>query len=314
MTTSVCMGTYNGEKYIGEQMMSILNQTKRAEEVIFCDDNSIDGTVGIIRQFIEKNGLGSSWKLYCNDERKGYPDNYYHAMDLCSGDVVFLADQDDVWDEKKLERMCGILEKNVEMKAICCKLGLIDAEGKDIHAFIRPSHNKETGQLRKVNIEDVFYKCEWPGMVMAYRNEWYCQWRDNVQRNGSTIPHDFLISARAAEEAGFWQLDEELAYHRRHDRNAGGEEHHIAKLLSKSRKLMEIRNYLQILSAFDQEEIMQTKEGRLALMKKQNSMRDRYETLQSGSIVRVLINAWKYRGSVRPATVLCDVMIVKRRI
>lgn len=314
MTTSVCMGTYNGEKYIEEQMRSILNQTQRAEEVIFCDDNSADGTVGIIRQFIEENGLEGSWKLYCNDERKGYPDNYYYAMNLCSGDVVFLADQDDVWDETKLERMCGILEKNAEMKAICCKFGLIDAEGKEVHAVLRPSHNKATGRLRKVNIEDVFYKCEWPGMVMAYRNEWYHQWSDGLQKSSLAIPHDFLISARAAEESGFWQLDEELAYHRRHDRNTGGEEHRIGKLLNKPRKLAEIMNYLQILAAFDQGKILHTTEGRQALAKKQKSMQDRYEALQSGSIIRVLANARKHRRSVRPATVLCDVMIVNKRI
>ena len=63
MTVSVCMGIYNGEKYIEEQLDSILRQTRRAEEVILCDDCSTDRTVEIVRLFIEKHGLGESWRL-----------------------------------------------------------------------------------------------------------------------------------------------------------------------------------------------------------------------------------------------------------
>lgn len=102
MTVSVCMGIYNGEKYIEEQLDSILRQTRRAEEVILCDDCSTDRTVEIVRLFIEKHGLGESWRLCCNKENRGYPGNFYYAMSLCAGDVVFLADQDDIWAETKL--------------------------------------------------------------------------------------------------------------------------------------------------------------------------------------------------------------------
>ena len=147
MTVSVCMGIYNGEKYIEEQLDSILRQTRRAEEVILCDDCSTDRTVEIVRLFIERNGLQESWRLYCNGENRGYPGNFYYVMGLCTGDVVFLADQDDVWAATKLERMCMVLEGHPEADVLACKFGLMDGAGERIHAVMAPSHSLGTGRL-----------------------------------------------------------------------------------------------------------------------------------------------------------------------
>lgn len=69
MTISVCMGTYNGENYIEQQLKSLLNQTREPDEVIICDDNSDDKTAEIIRRFIDVNHLQDSWKLYCNNQK-----------------------------------------------------------------------------------------------------------------------------------------------------------------------------------------------------------------------------------------------------
>lgn len=232
MTVSVCMGTYNGETYIEQQLNTILRQTKAPEEVILCDDGSTDNTVSIIERFIRKNGLDGKWKLYRNKINKGYPSNFYYACSLCNEEIVFLADQDDIWKNDKIEKMCRVMEKNPGAKSVCCKFNLMDEKEQEIHSIMAPTHAHETGEVRNVPVEEIFYKCQWPGMVMAYRRDWYESWtKGNYQ-----IPHDFLIAARAAEEGGFFQLDETLAYHRRHDHNTGGEEHHIRKLLNRDRK------------------------------------------------------------------------------
>lgn len=320
MTTSVCMGTYNGENYIEEQLYSILHQTKVPDEVIICDDCSNDGTVAVIEKFIAENHLENSWRLYQNQENKGYPANFYYAMSLCTMDVVFLSDQDDVWDVKKLERMCAVLDNQPKIKAVCCKFGLIDAQGQNIQTIMAPTRNKGTGNLRTVTIEDVFYKCEWPGMVVAYRNGWYRSWREKRKQDmgmeadafTTKIPHDFLICARAAEENGFLQMDEELAYHRRHDNNAGGEEHRLRKLLNKQRKLKEIEDYLRILGAFRNEVVLNTPEGENALTEKYQAMRGRCEALQSGKLMNVIKMVLHNKKQVRIATVICDILIVKQ--
>ena len=309
MTVSVCMGTYNGETYIEQQLNTILQQTKAPEEVILCDDGSTDNTVSIIERFIQKNGLDGKWKLYRNKINKGYPSNFYYACSLCNEEIVFLADQDDIWKSDKIEKMCRVMEENPGAKSVCCKFNLMDEKEQEIHSIMAPTHAHETGEVRNVPVEEIFYKCQWPGMVMAYRRDWYESWtKGNYQ-----IPHDFLIAARAAEEGGFFQLDETLAYHRRHDHNTGGEEHHIRKLLNRDRKLKEIRDYLQILQQFLKEEVLTTQTAKLLLNRKTTVMQQREAALQSGRISAVIKNAWKNRKYVRLATAVCDVIIVKQR-
>ena len=309
MTVSVCMGTYNGETYIEQQLNTILRQTKAPEEVILCDDGSTDNTVSIVERFIRKNGLDGKWKLYRNKINKGYPSNFYYACSLCNEEIVFLADQDDIWKNDKIEKMCRVMEKNPGAKSVCCKFNLMDEKEQEIHSIMAPTHAHETGEVRNVPVEEIFYKCQWPGMVMAYRRDWYESWtKGNYQ-----IPHDFLIAARAAEEGGFFQLDETLAYHRRHDHNTGGEEHHIRKLLNRDRKLKEIRDYLQILQQFLKEEVLATHTAKLLLNRKTTVMQQREAALQSGRISAVIKNAWKNRKYVRLATAVCDVIIVKQR-
>ncbi len=311
MTISVCMGIYNGEKYIEEQLTSILKQTKKADEVILCDDCSKDSTVELVRQFIEKNGLQDSWKLYCNQENKGYPGNFYYAMGLCTMDVVFLADQDDIWAASKLERMCNVFEQCPEANLVACKFGLIDSADEKIHALMSPSHSFGTGKVRQVRLFDIFYKYEWPGMVLGYRNTWYGEWeRKHEGHENLQIPHDIFLCALAAEEDAFLQLDEELAYHRRHEDNTAAEEHRIGKLLQKERKLWEIEKYLEMLGEFQKCQVLQTETGREILQEKIHAMQGRYEALQSGKVTQVLLRAFQYRRQVRFATVVCDLLIV----
>lgn len=308
MTISVCMGTYNGGKYIEKQLYSILHQSHKPDEVIICDDGSKDDTVAVVRTFIEHNQLQDKWKVYVNDLNKGYPDNYYYAMSLCSGEIVFLADQDDIWNERKLERMSSVLSEQKNVQVLACKFGLIDAEGENIHSVMAPTHNRGTGGLRKVSVHDVFYKYEWPGMVMAYRREWYRKWFCSYYK----IPHDLLISAKAAEEGLFFQLDEELACHRRHDNNVAKEEHRIRKLLNKNRKLEEIENFIGYLDEFAEKKVLQTTEGHKILEQKQKAMHARYDALWSGKISKVIKSAREYKENVRMATVICDVLICKQ--
>lgn len=307
MKISICMGIYNGENFIEEQLHSLLNQTHPADEVILCDDGSEDNTVSVIQRFIAKNQLEDSWYLYCNEQNKGYPGNFYYAMSLCTGDIVFLADQDDVWVETKVEKMTAILEDNPKASVAACKFQLMDGEGKDIKTIMQPSRSVQSGKLKKVSIHDIFYRYEWPGMVLAYRNEWYRNWNKTI----GEIPHDIFLCAKAAEEGAFLQLDETLAWHRRHQNNTAAEEHRIRKLLNKGRKLWEIEKYLQMLEQFEKCEVFQTEEGRRTLREKLKAMRSRYAALKSGKIMQVLKSAAANRGNVRIATVVCDVLIAK---
>lgn len=96
---SVAMATYNGEKYLREQLESIYSQTRIPDEVVVSDDHSQDGTVAILEEYKQTKGL----KYVVNAEGLGVNKNFENAVRLCTGDYICISDQDDVWFPQKIE-------------------------------------------------------------------------------------------------------------------------------------------------------------------------------------------------------------------
>lgn len=312
MTVSICMCTYQGERFVEKQLLSLYEQTVKPDEVIICDDGSADRTTGIIREFIEKRDLKDRWHLICNPSRLGFLGNFYHACGLCTGDVVFFADQDDLWHPEKIEKTLEVFHAKPQAKVVCCKFGLIDESDRKISSVAAPVRSGESASITALGIGNVFRKCEWPAMVLAFKRDWYLTWRKLTE--GSEIPHDYLFCAKAAEEEGFFQLDLELAGHRLHGGNVAKEEHKTSKLLKKGRKLEEIDEYLRFLHAFKREEVLSTDKGRRALERKLEIMSARRDALISGKLHKVITNRMKYGSEIRMATFICDVLIVKQKV
>jgi glycosyltransferase involved in cell wall biosynthesis len=99
---SVVLCTYNGEKFLREQLESILNQTYRTLEIIIVDDHSTDGTYPILQEYAAKE---SRIRLYQNEHNLGYAENFNKGCQLASADIVAISDQDDIWHPEKIERM-----------------------------------------------------------------------------------------------------------------------------------------------------------------------------------------------------------------
>lgn len=97
---SVIMCTYNGEKYLKEQLDSIVNQTYPIHELLIKDDCSTDGTVNIIKEYAEKYPC---IRLVENKGREGVNRNFFSAMHLSTGEYIAISDQDDIWELDKLE-------------------------------------------------------------------------------------------------------------------------------------------------------------------------------------------------------------------
>lgn len=93
---SICITTYNGEKFILEQLNSILEQIDEKDEIIITDDDSLDRT----REIIEELGDPRIY-FYSNQTRLGYTKNFEKALKKSSGDIIFLCDQDDIWTPNK---------------------------------------------------------------------------------------------------------------------------------------------------------------------------------------------------------------------
>lgn len=124
MKISIAMATYNGAKYIQEQLESFAKQTILPDEVVITDDGSNDETLSIINEF--KKSAPFDVKVYRNDKNLGYTQNFNKAMQLCSGELIFLSDQDDVWLPNKLEYVKELVAKHDEKD-----LFMIDAELAD---------------------------------------------------------------------------------------------------------------------------------------------------------------------------------------
>jgi len=101
---SIALATFNAKKYIVKQLESVVYQTRRPDEIVIADDASTDGTCDLIALFSESH-KDISFKIICNSTRVGPTFNFERAMLVCTGDIVFLCDQDDVWDEQKIEIM-----------------------------------------------------------------------------------------------------------------------------------------------------------------------------------------------------------------
>lgn len=114
MLTSVVIATYNGEKFIRQQIDSILTQLDDNDEIVISDNNSTDETVNIIQSYGDER-----IKLYIHLE-KGVITNFENALKHASGDLIFLADQDDIWLENKVTVMKKYLEEYDLVMSDCC--------------------------------------------------------------------------------------------------------------------------------------------------------------------------------------------------
>lgn len=113
---SVVMCTYNGAKYIREQLDSIVNQTYPIFEIIIQDDCSTDETVEIVREYAERY---HAIKLFVNEKQKGVTLNFITALKRADGDLIAISDQDDIWDLKKIEKQVSYLEKCDALLCFC---------------------------------------------------------------------------------------------------------------------------------------------------------------------------------------------------
>lgn len=103
MKISVVIATFNGERFLEEQLRSLLNQRRVPDEIVISDDCSEDNTVNLVREISCSTEIPI--RIHVNDRRKGFRSNFEEGLKMSSGDIVLLCDQDDVWDPHKVESM-----------------------------------------------------------------------------------------------------------------------------------------------------------------------------------------------------------------
>lgn len=133
MKISVAICTYNGEKYIADELSSIITQTILPDEIVICDDNSTDRTIEICNTFATKTK--TKFNIIINTKNKGVVENFRQAISLCTGDYIFLADQDDIWIPQKIDIIIDYFNNNPNVDTIFTDAHLIGAQGESLDKY-----------------------------------------------------------------------------------------------------------------------------------------------------------------------------------
>lgn len=224
MKVSIAMASYNGAKYILEQLESFVSQERLPDELVVCDDGSSDETVSILRNFSKSAPF--EVKIYENQENLGFVKNFQKAMRLCSGDVIFLSDQDDVWFESKLLEVAKTFSDNPDLVVVVNDQLIADYE-------LRNSGATTLGNVRRLGYPDSWYV---QGCCTAFRKEWL-EITDPVP--DGIKGHDMWLNELANLLRLRVVVDKPLQFYRRYDNNVSEAETHVVQKVKRF-KLMQI--------------------------------------------------------------------------
>lgn len=121
---SIAMCTYNGARFLADQLESIATQTRLPDELIVCDDRSSDETVQIVKDFSHRAAF--KVELVVNEQNLGSTKNFEKAISICRGEVIALADQDDIWYASKLERIEAVFTAKPSVGVVFSDADVVD--------------------------------------------------------------------------------------------------------------------------------------------------------------------------------------------
>ena len=210
----VAMCTYNGARFLPAQLESIATQSRLPDELVVCDDRSTDETVEIIKTFARRTSLAV--RLEINENNLGTTKNFEKAIGLCRGDIIELADQDDVWHPQKLARIADVFQRSDDTVAVCSDAKVIDEESRCLRERLWDSFffNSDE-QKRFANGQALNVLLKHPvvtGATMAFRQK-FCGLLLPIPRNQV---HDYWISLLMAACGDFQAIPETLIQYRLH--------------------------------------------------------------------------------------------------
>lgn len=237
MKISVVMATYNGARYILDQLESIRNQTRSVDEVIICDDRSGDDTVAIVQSYIKRNQL-QNWNISVNEYNLGYADNFHAAMLKANGDIIVFSDQDDVWVNDRIESMEKSFAGNPHVQVLYSEFELF-YESDDVPRISSPVLKAMTfdGSLTRTPFlpENIFIKTE--GCTMAVRSSFF-HMVDRYWFSG--FAHDEFVWKMAICADGLYALHRVTLHRRIHGDNVS-----TSKLHDRVKRISFLRNLLK---------------------------------------------------------------------
>lgn len=215
MSISVVMTTYNGEKFVCEQLESIKNQSISPDEVLIFDDGSKDSTIELIENYIAENDL--NWEVIKNEVNLGWQKNFMQGIKKANGDLIFLADQDDIWHNNKVEIMSYIMKNKSEMNVLTSNYKRVDQGFHIDKDEINVDRNSGLHNVYKIQLSPKTSNNSYPGCTFCLRKTFF----DLISPAWSErYPHDALIYLAGWMSESLYCVEYELHYFRRHESSA----------------------------------------------------------------------------------------------
>lgn len=286
MTTSVAITTYNGRKYIEELLDSIRNQTVKVDEVIIVDDCSVDGTFEFVNEYISNYGL-TGWKNYRNEKNKGWKLNFREALRKCSGDYIFLCDQDDIWMDFKIGEMIDVMNGNPQIQLLISNYKAVYDDGQvekiKVKGLERDDKSVEQLPLKKSSL-----KVMRPGCTYCVRQDLVKQCLEN---DILTSGHDAMLWTHATVNRTIYLYNRITIIFRRHLGSASAPkeapcvERRIDELNAELRREEFIYKFC---SDKEQKDVAAMMRDQIEFVKK------RITILQDGSLIKMILFQFRY--------------------
>ncbi len=201
---SVCMATYNGERYIVEQLVSILKQLGEEDEVIISDDGSKDKTLEVVKSLNDPRV-----KVFTDNKNHGFTGNFYNALSKAKGDYIFLSDQDDVWMDNKV---AVVMDAFKTYDFVVSDAIEVDENLKEIN------HSRITTYGMKSGFWNNLLRSRYLGCCMAFkRNVLEGLFPPPTYEND--YPHDLWIALIGEKYFKSKLIEQPLILYRRHGHN-----------------------------------------------------------------------------------------------
>lgn len=230
-TVSVLLSTYNGEKYILEQLESLRIQSRHIDEVLIIDDCSTDSTVQVCRDYISYHQLNQEWRVFINETNKGWIINFHEGQKMILGDIVFFCDQDDIWKNDKVQQALDILDQHEFVDVIATREDLLYNDGNVVNA-------KDSEGFELINIskrpEDFYIRCS--GCTMAFRRKFSESIYDEFT---GCWAHDDMMWKIAGANGRMLLCHKSSILHRIHGNNVSRQ-----KRRDKCRRISDIQEYI----------------------------------------------------------------------
>lgn len=227
------MCTYNGERFLGDQLISIAGQERHPYEMVVCDDRSSDGTPGLLRSFASSARFPV--RLIFNEEIFGSTKNFENAIAACNGDVIVLADQDDVWIPEKLSRIEKLFSSSPRIGGVFSDAEVVDENLRSLGYRLWDAigfDSRMQKRFEKGNAIEVLLKSNVAtGATMAFRAEY----RKYLLPIPKSCVHDWWIALLVSFAADLEMIPDPLIRYRQHSGNLiGGKKYGFAEIFEKS--------------------------------------------------------------------------------